>query len=144
MSTDPHGILYYGIALEETEQEKFRGSDFDYHDVNDQWKQSHGPTQPDDRINYKTPEWDAWREANKAWEAGPQNVTINWYGGENCQRYVVHCAGLEKRVEWDEQIDLGNFILGQVPAADEWIKKFCDQVEIPYRQPTWHLAALYF
>lgn len=120
MSTDPHAIIYYGIDLGAVAKEEFRTVDYDYHAMNDAY------------------------ERLRAYEATEEHVTIRWFGAEDCKRYVVHCEPLEKRVEWDKQIDLGFGPLPQHPEADEWIAKFCKQFKLPFKQPTWHLAALYF
>jgi hypothetical protein len=143
MSTDPHGIIYYGIDIGKIASEKYRVVDYDYHGINDKWDSEHQPTRPTS-TDYKSPEWDEWRIKLRAYEATPEHVEMRWFGAEDCERFVVHCCCLEMRVEYDEQIDLGHRHLSQQPDADKWIEKFCNQFDLPYVPPTWHLASLYF
>ncbi len=143
MSTDPHGILYYGIDLGGVDRDTYRESSYDDYQMTEDWGESYKPAKPENK-DYSSPEWHEWRSKLREWEKSLQNVVCRWYGAEQCERYVVHCAAMEKRVEYDEQIDLGECNLGTHPEADEWIKKFCERFKVPYKQPTWHLASLYF
>lgn len=144
MSTDPKGILYYGIKLD-TEPEW--PDDDDYQDKNDAWKERHRPQQPEeDGGDYRTPEWDAWRAANRIYEASPKHVEIDWSGTDSCHDdgWYVHCPGLEKSVTWDGHLDLAGMTLDRNSEADAALKEFCEEFGLPYKQPSWHLACQYF
>jgi hypothetical protein len=134
MSTDPNGILFFGFPLPDVGDS--------YHDFNDEWKQEFRPKEPDDQSSYRTPEWDEWRARVQAWEATPENVQIDWSGGENCEQYFVHCEGLEKSVEWDELLVIESLLVP--PEAEAFLHKFCDRFNLPKQPPKWHLASRYF
>lgn len=136
MSTDPSGILFYGFPLPSLI--------VDYHDLNDQWEEDHAPPTPKDKSNYRTPEWDEWRERNRQWEATLENVRIDWSGGENCEKYYLHCDGLKKSVDWDEQIVVTQADLAHQEEAAKFLHAFCDRFNLPKQQPQWHLATRYF
>lgn len=148
MSTDPKAILYYGIDLGGVIREKHMSATYEYHDINDEWEEAHRPAEPEgDRAAgyHLRPEWDAWREKLRAYEATVEHVEMTWFGAENCERYVIHCPALEIKVEWDEQHEFERgHLLCPNPEADKWIEKFCEQFGLPFKRPAWHLAAHYF
>ncbi len=103
MGCDPKAILYYGIELGDEEPEKDGDDSFS---ISEKWAELRGPKKPKDKGDYRTPEWDAWREANQEWKKTPENVEIGCSGYDASFNYYVHCAALEKSVEWNEQLDL--------------------------------------
>jgi hypothetical protein len=139
MSADPEAIIYYGFPLEDYEDEEYS-----YHDRNDEWEQLKRPEQPADKGNYRTPEWDAWREKMAIWSKSPENIEIEWSGGENCEAYYIHASGLKHSVEWNEQKPLAGISFESQPEADEQLRQFCEKFGIEWKQPGWHLAARYF
>lgn len=143
MSTNVSAILYYGIQI--SDQQRWGESPYDDLTLNKYWKDEHGPVQPEDDSDYKTPAWDAWRNALRVYEGSCEHVKMDWSGSENYRSMYVHCPCLEKEVEWAEQMVIP---IGQLPAvvieADNWMAKFCKKFDIPYQQPSWHLAARYF
>jgi hypothetical protein len=136
MSADPEAMLYYGFPIEDP--------GFDYHDVTDEWRDSHRPPKPEVK-GYTGPEWDKWREDNSRWEAGPENVCCDWHGSEDCEQYHIHCKSLLKSVEWAEfkEVDPAELAKPQ-PEADRFIREFCEKAGIEFVQPKWFLAAQYF
>jgi hypothetical protein len=144
MGSDPRAILYYGIKLG-NEDPMDGEEENDYHGANDAWAKLNRPKEPDRRQDYRGPQWDAWREALKAYEDSPIHVEIDWSGSDYGQSFYVHCPCLEKKVEWEHQLDLGRGdVLKPNLEADQYIKDFCDKFGIEYKTPTWHLACLYF
>lgn len=134
MSTDPSGILFCGFPLP--------ALIVDYHDLNEEWEKEFRPKEPKDKSNYRTPEWDDWRERLAEWEATVQNVKIDWSGAENCEQYYLHCAGLEKSVDWNDLLVINDL---SIPAdAERMLHQFCDRFNLPKKSPQWHLAARYF
>lgn len=146
MGCDPKAILYYGIELDENGPVEDTGLGYGIHGANETWLHDHGPKKPDDKTNnYRGPEWDAWREKVKAYEATAQHVEIDFSGAESCHKYYVHCPCHGVTVTWDDQIDLGrDMLLEEIPEADAAIKAFCERFNIEYKQPSWHLAVRYF
>jgi hypothetical protein len=142
MSIQVNAVLYYGIRLPEFEATE----ENDYGDkANALWDDSHAPTMPNDTSDYKTPEWDAWRQRNKGYESTPEHVRLTWFGAEDYETYCVLCPCLTKSVHLDKQIDLGAPVtLERHQAADVWLHEFCEKFNLPYKQPTWHLAAHYW
>jgi hypothetical protein len=137
MGADVKAMLFYGFPIPEIV--------VDYHELNDTWRDVYRPPQPEDGSgNYDTPAWDEWRKKFNEWEKTPQNVEIDWSGGENSEAYFVHCAGLEKSVDWDKQLAVSPSDLEHLPEAKKWLHEFCDRFNIPKSEPQWFLAALYF
>lgn len=146
MSAGPQAILYYGIDLGGAMKEKYMTATYDYHAINEAWHEEHQPKQPEgDPGNYKGPAWDEWRKQKREFDKSPEHVAMNWFGAESCERFVVHCPGLKISVEWDKQHEFERgHLLGPDPEADKWIEAFCVQFGLPFKRPSWHLAALYF
>ena len=72
-------------------------------------------------------------------------MKLNWSGTKSYHRYYVHAAGLEMKVEWDEQKEVpAEMMMRNFPEHDEWIRKFSERFNLPYSQPKWYLASLYF
>jgi hypothetical protein len=137
MSTDPHGILFYGFPVPTLTVDDYELSDI--------WNKEHGPPSPEDRSNYKTPEWDEWRNKNAAYEQTPQHVEVTWSGGEGCQQYYVHCPSYEKKVWWDKlKLITVDDLAVPHEEAKRYLHEFCDRFNIPKGEPGWYLAALYF
>lgn len=136
MGADPEAILFYGFPLP--------ALNVSHLDLNDGWADDHKPPKPEDRSDYHTPEWKQWRERLHEWERTLENVEVEWSGSENCEQYFIHCAGIQKRVEWNELhvISVGDL---EVPLdARGMLHKFCDRFNLPKAEPQWHLAARYF
>lgn len=148
MSADPQAILYYGVRLPDKHCDSHDddSGEYAYNAWNETWEKEHRPPQPDDRSDYKSPAWDAWREVYHQWKATPDYVDVDFGGdGDNCKSYFVHCPCLRIKVEWDEQHDFGrDHLLSVHPVADQKIKEFCEQFGLPFERPSWHLAARYF
>jgi hypothetical protein len=136
MSTDPHGILFYGFPIPTPT--------VDYLEVNDSWAEEFRPPQPEDRSDYRSPEWDQWRTDLRVYEQTLRHVEITWSGGDGCEQYYVHCPALEKKVEWDEQREITIEDLTAFDDAERYLHEFCDRFNIPKGEPGWYLAALYF
>lgn len=139
MGADPDGIIYYGFPIEDWED-----NELSYHDINDEWEDLHRPAQPANKDDYRTPEWDEWRQRLREWQKGPENIQVDWSGGEMCEAYYVSAEGLKLSVEWNEQIPLAGRTFGPQPEADEQLKRFCEKFGIEWKRPGWHLAARYF
>ena len=136
MSADPEAILFYGHPLPSLV--------VDYHELNETWEKAHRPTVPEGDRNYQSPEWDEWRERLRKWERGLENVRIDWSGGEECEQYYVHCAGIKKTVEWNELLVVSEYDLANPFGAKALLHDFCDRFNLPKEEPSWHLAARYF
>jgi hypothetical protein len=136
MSADPTAILFYGFPLPRLV--------VDYHDLNEQWVGGRRPKQPDDRSDYKSPEWEDWRTRLREWEATVENAKISWSGSEQCEQFFVHCAGLKKSVEWNELLAVSADDLSHPTGAKEMLHAFCDKFNLPKGEPQWYLAARYF
>lgn len=150
MSTDPHGILYYGIKLgsewplEEKMDSETEEDTNGYFEISEAWEEDHCPTKPQSS-DYRAPECGEWRSRLQEWKKGPQNVVADWTGCEDYKCYCIHAEGLEIKVEWDEQEELPEHVnKGPMTEHDEWIRKFCERFGLPYSQPKWHVASLYF
>lgn len=139
MSSSPEAIIYYGFPLPDFDDDGDRSED-----QNHEWNQEKRPEEPADHSDYKTPEWDVWREKFRAWEASPENIRIEWSGGESYEAYYVHAKGLSHSVEWSEHKPLAGVDFGPQPAADEQLRLFCDRYGIEWTKPGWHLATRYF
>lgn len=141
MSSDPSAIIYYGFPIDCPDE----GSGGKcYHDMNSEWKTHAGPQEPLDKSNFRTPDWDAWRDNVREYEKTNRHVTIAWSGASDSESYYVSAEGIKHEVEWDEQKPLTGVDLGPQPEADRHIKEFCEMFGIEFKQPGWHLAALYF
>lgn len=136
MGADPEAILFYGYPLPALV--------VDYLELNDQWENDHRPKKPEDTSNYKTPEWDEWRERVREWEKTLENVRLDWSGAEDCEQYYIHCAGLKKSVEWNELLAVSEYDLAHPMGAKKLLHEFCDRFNLPKDEPKWHLAARYF
>lgn len=137
----PEAILYYGFSIGNPEETDPWPFDEDFYEVaNDTWRKSHRPKEPDDNNNerFDTPEWDDWREKLVDYEKTPENIEVSRSGYDDGTNYYVHCKCIQKSVEWDEQLTIGN--TNQHPEADKWIKQFCEETGIPFQKPTWVLA----
>lgn len=143
MGMDPKAILYYGFRLPGDIDEHLSDDELDIHDSADQWKEQRSPVKPAVE-GYKGPEWDQWRAKRKEWEARPENVEIGLSGSDGDMVYYLHCACKEKSVEWSEHLCLTGHDFGPQPECDAMLKAFCEQYKVPFQQPEWHLACLYF
>ena len=145
MSTNPEAIIYYGFPLKGFREEIY---DEDYNAKNDEWLYDRRPKEPEcDRTvkgYYKTPEWDVWRSKLREWEQTLENVEIDWSGVENCETYYLHCPGIALKAEWNSQvlINCANTIYDE--KANQYLKEFCEQFNLPYQDPSWWLAVRYF
>lgn len=144
MSSDCSGILYYGWAISEEDMEVLYEKHGGYHEINDAWQKRTRPEQPEDKTSYRTPEWDAWRQELQKWKKGPQNVEIEWSGGESCEQYYVHCGGLKKKVCWAEQMLIAPEGLVVPEEYTNVLFVFAGMFSIPFGDPHWHLATRWF
>jgi len=137
VSTNPEALLYYGFPIGEEMPDGI-----DYFDASQKWEEAHRPKEPDDRSDYRTPEWDEWRARLQEWKKSPEYVEVGWSGAENCECYYVHAYGLLISVEWGEQIEVN--LASPGPEWDEQIRRFCESCGLEFNQPKWYLAARYF
>lgn len=140
MGCDPQAILYYGFPIGEPGEEL----EFDVWDVEKAWIEKMAPPQPESDGSYQSPEWDAWREKNREWEASPENVAIWFSGCDSYQGHYVHADALKKSVTWTDCLPISPEDIPPSHEHDAQIKAFCEFAGIEYKQPGWHLAALYF
>lgn len=136
MSADVTAMLFYGFPLPTLK--------VDSHDLNDEWCFTRRPKQPEDKSDYKTPEWDRWREQLRRWESTPEYVRIDFCGSEQSDRDFIHCPCMKIKVEWNEVQKVSAADLIESPEAEKCIHEFCDQFNLPKRPAGWYLAARYF
>ncbi|HAR37541.1 MAG TPA: hypothetical protein DCS09_02580 [Porphyromonadaceae bacterium] len=136
MGADPEAIIYYGFPIDKPE--------FDYFEASEEWKDKRKPKEPEDKGEYRTPEWDEWRSKLREWETTVENIEITWGGAEDCEQFYIHAPALRLSVEWGEQKPLEEVDFSKRNDADTFIELFCKQFGLEYKQPGWHLAARYF
>lgn len=145
------GILFYGFSLtnpdHEGENPYLEHWDRDWDGCNEAWSELYAPKQPADRSDYRTPEWDRWRSTMELWKKSPQYIEIDWSGSEECESFFVHVPAMAVEVEWSEHksiCEAGKDLTFGTPAAQHWLKLFCEHAGIKYKEPSFHLAASYF
>jgi hypothetical protein len=133
MSSDATAIVFFGFRLPSLK--------VDEEELNEEWRKEFGPKEPEYKGDYKTPEWDGWRERLHAWEATPQNVAIGWCGDSGDQKFYVHCACFEQEVDWNfRRLELTPV----TTEAHQWLNAFCDRFNLPKKEAGWHFGARYF
>ena len=137
MDADIQGIIFYGFKLPRLV--------VDACDLNDKWAKEHCPPRPEDRSDYKSPEWEEWRQKLREYEATPCHVEIAWSGVEEEPQYYVHCPCCCKKVYWGEMLKLepAQFFT-EMDGAKQWLYAFCDRFNLPKSEPSWYLASRYF
>lgn len=144
MGSSLTGILYYGFPIPGL-RELLINELKDYDDLNNQWRCQHEPVVPEDKGDYRTPEWDEWREKLVAYKGSPDHIEIDCSGTEGSDDpHYVHAIALVIYSDCEESVPLSDYDLGPHPEHDAAIKRFCEMFGIEYRQPGWHLTALYF
>lgn len=135
MSTNPHGELFWGFPVDK--EDVTRGDDSMFLSEASFYFEAKGIHVPQSK-DYKSPEWDAWREKGKT---VPGVVRLYGYGDE-----IKHFVAVKESFfdsEWGEMIKLPDGLA----VKDHWratLKEFCDVLGIPWREPAWHLTSLYF
>ena len=137
MSTSTDAILFYGFPIDEDAVDlralEIDGETDDWYVANSNWEELKGPPQPNNNIDYKGAEWEAWRELKHEWEASPQNVGIDTHCSDSYPMYYVH--GRQYRAYRGDLEEINPAALIPAPEDDANIKAFCERYGIPYSQP---------
>lgn len=133
MGQSADAMMYYGIELGDT-------LTTDWYELSKQWQKDHYPKQPEDRSDYKTPEWDAWQKARKEWEATPENIRIETHGSSSMCFVSVHRHFRRAYRNYRTEFDPTTMV-----ATDEdraMLKKFLEWAHVPYvGEPKWMLCS---
>ena len=134
MGRDVHGKLFWGFPVDS--EDVTRGDDTLFLSEGAYYLPAKGIPEPQSK-DYTSPEWDAWR---KQCETVPGVVRLYGYGDE-----VKHFVAVKESYfdsEWGEMTKLPDLAV-----KDHWeatLRDFCETLNIPWREPGWHLTSLYF
>jgi hypothetical protein len=139
MGTTPEGKVFYGFALVDEDGEPLGDI------VPSNWEETYikeqgGLPRPEEN-NYRSPEWDEWRAKRHAMIAAcPVDTELIGYDD-----YLATCVVIREsfaKAEWGEVVPLKT-----LETKAEWeqqLRDWCNMLGVPYRQPGWYVASLYF
>ena len=139
MGSSLSGSLFYGIVLGNSSEICLPEEVLD-NDLEQPWREAFF-SPPD---GYESPEWDAWREKVKEFEASPRHVEIDFFG-HGCGDgfvYAITSRALTQEANWD--VSKPVVIPADLSEYDKWLAAYCEKFSLTYSQPKWYVGCLYF
>jgi hypothetical protein len=139
MGVSSDAILFYGICFNDETPECFEE---DYNDWESDWENKYGPKQPEDKGDYKGPEWDKWREEKKEFEGNGIAMEVGIYCSYDYPMYFVAPQAHTYTVYRGDFEEITPEMIA-APRADQIaaLKEFCELHNIPYSEPKWFMVS---
>lgn len=162
MGVDPSGRVFWGFPMNDSdgepvkwpwepqESDEYEEPEYDEdgwmiedeHDSPD-WEEvfatKKGLNKPDPETATEEEKSAYWRALNELEKSSP--VTVELAGSDYS---MINCVVIKESfvsVEWSE---IQPFSPEVKPEWEQQLRDWCDLMGVPYRQPGWHVASLYF
>ena len=148
MGMSPSGILFYGIWY--TQEEVDEGVDWSEKAENIflAHRDNECPMPEKDYdlergrrdSKYESP-WIAWRKQVVEWDK--EQCMLDYAG--HCDfdgNLYIYVVGSRKEADWDEMVPVRNLV-HQWSSWDGKLKKFAEELGLPWKEPGWYLTSRY-
>lgn len=117
---------------------------FDLYEAVEEWNKQWRPTEPEDRNDYKTPEWEAWREKLHAWEkTGPGLESGTAGHSDGGHREWVGLMGYRLSAYWYPEEIPADLIREPEAEAVKVLTDFLQKHQVGELKIGWFLAPSY-
>ena|ERR1700733_6372430 len=145
MSTSTDGILFWGIAYDDNEQDDeddeesgIRSFGELYEIIDEALTEDRDAVNPEPAVaGYQGPEWDAWRERNIALQA--EQCVFGWHCSAEYPMYYVAVKSVTASRGYPQEIKPEDLVVGA-----DWpdrLKEFCVRFGLPWKEPKWWLCS---
>lgn len=139
MGQDCTALLVFGVILPKGRFE------VDSSECDDEWLNIEVPKP--NNSDYKSPEWDEWRNRCDAYEKSPRYVASELFGGDGNSRYCICASAITVLVEWQETAEITPEVFATATDAHrQAIREYMHKFDLPGKdkEPRWWLLSRYF